>query len=325
MAVYLDVIWLLNFMFDSFLLYLTALILKRDIMYWRIFVGGFVGSIIILLSLTPLNGFSGHPIVKLLFSVVMILIVFGFKRFKYFINGLMIFYLVTFLVGGSLIGVHYFIQFDMDLTSSVALASIKGFGDPISWLFVVLGFPIVWHFSRKSFEKVEVAKIQHSQLIMVSILIDGQRFHFKGLVDSGNQLYDPISKMPVMFVSIKKIADDLPTELRKIAVDSELVMMGKQPISPEWENRIRIIPYKVMGRDHQLIIALKPESIQIMHNEETLTIEKGLVSFTMQQLSSDDAFQCIVHPKMLNETKLMKKNAVSTTESLKTTGDEIVL
>ena len=116
----------------------------------------------------------------------------------------------------------------------------------------------------------------------------------------------------------------LPTELRKIAFDSELVMMGKQPISPEWENRIRIIPYKVMGRDHQLIIALKPEQIQIIHNEETLTIEKGLVSFTMQQLSSDDAFQCIVHPKMLNETKLMKKNAVSTTESLKTSGDEVV-
>ena len=99
----------------------------------------------------------------------MILIVFGFKRFKYFITGLMIFYLVTFLVGGSLIGVHYFIQFDVNLTSSVVLASVKGFGDPISWLFVVLGFPIVWHFSRKSFEKVEVAKIQHSQLIMVSI------------------------------------------------------------------------------------------------------------------------------------------------------------
>src|SRR6476619_6672937 len=131
----------------------------------------------------------------------------------------------------------------MDLTSSVALASVKGFGDPISWLFVVLGFPIVWHFSRKSFEKIEVAKIQHSQLIMVSILIDGQSFHFKGLIDTGNQLYDPISKMPVMFVSINKIVDDLPTELRKIAVDSELVMMGKQPISPEWENRIRIIPY----------------------------------------------------------------------------------
>ena len=324
MAVYLDVIWLLNFMFDSFLLYLTALILKRDILYWRMFVGGFVGSIIILLSITPLNNFSGHPVVKLLFSIVMILIVFGFKRFKYFISGLMIFYLVTFLVGGALIGTHYFIQFDMDLTSSVALASIKGFGDPISWLFVVLGFPIVWHLSRKNFENIEVTKIQHNQLIMVSIMIGGQKYHFKGLVDSGNQLYDPISKMPVMFVSIYKIADELPPELRKMVVDSELVMMGKQPISPEWENRMRIIPYKVMGRDHQLIIALKPEQIQLIHNEETLTIEKGLVSFTMQKLSSDDAFQCIVHPKMLNETKTIKKTS-SASDSLKSSGDGVVL
>jgi len=306
LAVYLDIIWLLNFLFDSLLLYLTALVLKRDFRYWRIFAGGLIGSFIILLSVTPMNAFSGHPFVKFMFSVVMILIVFGYKRFKFFISGLMVFYLITFLVGGSLIGVHYFIQFDMDLSSSVFFASVKGFGDPISWLFVVLGFPIVWHFSRKNFDKIEVAKIQHSQLVNIEIKIGGQFYSFKGLVDSGNQLYDPISKMPVMFVSVIKIADDIPEELRKIALDSEQVLTGKQHIAPEWENRMRIIPYKVMGKDHQLIIALKPEEILIIQNEETTIVEKGLVSFTMQQLSSDDAFQCIVHPKMLNGAKREK-------------------
>ena len=324
MAVYLDIIWLLNFLFDSLLLYLTAHILKRDIVYGRIFVGGFIGSLIILLSITPLNVYSGHPIAKFLFSVVMVLTVFGFKRFRYFISGLMIFYLITFLVGGSLIGVHYFIQFDMDLTSSVALASVKGFGDPISWLFVVLGFPIVWHCSKKNFEKIEVAKIQHSNLIMVRIMIGGQTYLFKGLVDSGNQLYDPISKMPVMFVSIKKIVDDIPEELRKIALDSESIMMGKQPIAPEWEDRMRIIPFKVMGKDHQLIIALKPEKIQMIQNKETITIEKGLVSFTMQELSSDDAFQCIVHPKMLNGIRNAEEARPAAT-SINQTEEEVVL
>ena len=43
----------------------------------------------------------------------------------------------------------------------------------------------------------------------------GKRYHFKGLVDTGNQLYDPISKMPVMFVSINKIVDDTTNRTKK--------------------------------------------------------------------------------------------------------------
>ncbi|WP_071395418.1 sigma-E processing peptidase SpoIIGA [Bacillus tuaregi] len=300
MAVYLDIIWLLNFLFDSLLLYLTALVLKRDFRYWRILAGGMIGSVIILLSITPLNTYSGHPIVKLLFSVVMILTVFGYRRFKYFISGLMTFYLATFLVGGSLMGIHYFIQFDLDLSSSVFMASIKGFGDPISWLFVVLGFPLAWQFSKRNMDRIEVAKIQHNQKVLVEIVLGGESYRFTGLVDSGNQLYDPISKMPVMFVSVKKIIEVLPKELKEIAIESEEVILGSKPLAPEWENRLRVIPYKVLGQEHQLILALKPEQMVITQNGETIQVEKGLISLTMQELSSDDSFQCIVHPKMLN-------------------------
>ncbi|WP_394232601.1 sigma-E processing peptidase SpoIIGA [Niallia oryzisoli] len=300
MAVYLDIIWLLNFFFDSLLLYLTALVLKRDFRYWRLLLGGLIGSLIIILMITPLSTFSGHPIVKLLFSVIMILTVFGYKRFKYFISGLMTFYLTTFLVGGSLMGIHYFIQFDMKLSSSVLLASVKGFGDPISWLFVVLGFPLAWQFSRRNFERIEVAKIQYNQKVLLEIVLGGKSYRFTGLVDSGNQLYDPISKSPVMFVSVKKIIEELPEDLREVALSAEQVILGNKPLAPEWESCMRVIPYKVLGKEHQLIIAIKPEQIMITQNGETIQVNKGLVSFTMQELSSDDSFQCIVHPKMLN-------------------------
>ncbi len=274
--------------------------LKRDFRYWRLLLGGLIGSLIIILMITPLSTFSGHPIVKLLFSVIMILTVFGYKRFKYFISGLMTFYLTTFLVGGSLMGIHYFIQFDMKLSSSVLLASVKGFGDPISWLFVVLGFPLAWQFSRRNFERIEVAKIQYNQKVLLEIVLGGKSYRFTGLVDSGNQLYDPISKSPVMFVSVKKIIEELPEDLREVALSAEQVILGNKPLAPEWESCMRVIPYKVLGKEHQLIIAIKPEQIMITQNGETIQVNKGLVSFTMQELSSDDSFQCIVHPKMLN-------------------------
>ncbi len=301
---YLDIIWLLNFLFDSLLLFLTAIILKRDIVLWRILMGGFIGSSIIILSITPYNATFSHPFMKLVFSITMVLAVFGYKRIKFFLTGLMTFYLTTFLIGGSLIGIHYFIQFDMNLSTSLFLANVKGFGDPISWLFVVLGFPLAWHFSRKNFERIEVTKIQYDQLVEVEIEFEENRYTLKGLVDSGNQLYDPITKLPVMFVSIKQIMNELPQELKMIAEDAEAVIMGEKSVDSKWENKMRIIPYKVMGKEHQLIIAFKPDRLIIkQNNRDVMLVEKGLVSLTTQQLSSDDSFQCIVHPKMVIDGK----------------------
>jgi stage II sporulation protein GA (sporulation sigma-E factor processing peptidase) len=299
LAIYLDVIWLLNLLFDSLLLYLTGILLKKKIIHWRILLGGLIGSLIILFSITPLSPYSNHPISKLLFSIVMVATAFGYKRFRTYIQALMIFYLATFLIGGTLIGAHYFIQFDFDLSSSVLLASIKGFGDPISWLFVLLGFPIVWYFSRRNLEGMEVTKIQYEQIIDVIFQIGGKEFSIKGLVDSGNQVYDPISRLPVMFVSLKNIEKDMPAEIIRLTEQPEAIIYGSQPIAPEWESKMRIIPYKVVGKDHQLLIAVKPDTLFLKKEQEVIVVEKGLISFTSQILSAEGIFDCIVHPKML--------------------------
>lgn len=303
LEVYLDVIWALNFLFDSFLLYLTAIILKRQVRLFRILLGGLIGSMIIILSIVPMDFQAGHPIMKLLFSILMVLTVFGFKRLRYFLSGLMTFYLTTFLIGGALIGIHYFIQFDNELTSTVFLSSIKGFGDPISWLFVLLGFPIAWHFSKRNMEGIEMTKIQFDSLIDVIIVISGLTYRFKGLIDSGNQLYEPMTKTPVMLISIKERLKEFPESLVSIVDRPEEIISGNYDVSAEWNSKLRIIPYKVVGQEHQLIIALKPDKIILEKNGQLINVEKGLVSFSMQQFAGDNSFQCIVHPKMLTSSK----------------------
>jgi stage II sporulation protein GA (sporulation sigma-E factor processing peptidase) len=297
------VIWALNFLFDSLLLYLTAIFLKREIRLRKILAGGFIGSMIILLSFTPLNVYSSHPISKLMFSILMVLITFGFKRLTFFIKALFTLYVSTFLIGGALMGAHYFIQYDSELTSKVLMSSVKGFGDPISWLFVLIGFPVAWHFSRRNIETMEMTKIQFDQIVKVTIKIESEILILNGLVDSGNQLYDPMSKLPVMFVSIKDQLDTIPESIRKLADDPDEIIQGTSEFPEEWQSRLRIVPTRVIGQEHQLIIAVKPESILIEHNGTQYLCEKGLVSFTIKQLSADDAFQCIVHPKMLTGHK----------------------
>lgn len=299
MVIYMDVIWLLNLLVDAMLLWLTAIILKRRIKLWKVFIGALIGSLLIILSLTPLSSYAGSPFVKLGFSIIMVYSVFGFKRMKYFISNLLTFYFITFLTGGILIGTHYFIHFDLQLENNVLLASVRGFGDPISWLFILFGIPIAWYFSKRRIEAFEITNIQYDQLVDVEMEINGVFIHLKGLVDSGNQLYDPLSNQPVMVASIQKCANQLPKEIFEISEDSNLFIKGDIHLSSEWSERIRFIPAKVVGKKNQLLLAFKPDHIMIHKGHESWIVKKALISFTSQNLSSDDSFQCIVHPKML--------------------------
>lgn len=295
----MDVIWLLNLLVDSMLLWLTAIILKRRVSLWRIFLGGLIGSILIIMSITPLSNYSGNPIVKLSFSILMIYAVFGFKRLKYFFSNLLTFYFATFLTGGILIGTHYFLNFDFQMKTSVLLASIRGFGDPISWMFVVFGLPIAWYFAKQRISHFEITKIQFDQLVEVEININGIQIVLPGLVDSGNQLQDPISKAPVMIVSTQNLLVKLPKELIELAENHEQLMDGSLQLDSGWYDKIRLIPARSVGKSNQLLVAYKPDSLHIQNEKGRWKVQNSLVSFTNQKLSSDDLFQCIVHPKML--------------------------
>ena len=219
MTVYLDVIWLLNFLFDSLLLYLTGLILKRTFKKRNIFIAGFLGSLIVFAPFTPFAFVLSSPFIKILISMMMIWIAFGYKRLRNYTLNLSVFYLITFAMGGAMIGTHYLLRFNFDLSNSIFLASMRGFGDPISWIFVVLGFPILMFLSRRTFDQWENVKIQYDQLVEVELFINSNTVKLKGLVDSGNQLYDPLSKRPVMIVSLEKAAHLVSKDLLPVFND----------------------------------------------------------------------------------------------------------
>lgn len=301
MVFYLDIIWLLNVLVDSLLLWMTAIFLKRHVKAWRLLLGGVAGSIVILLSVTPLAEISGHPLAKFCLSVCMIMIAFGYKRFKTFVSSLLTFYFATFLMGGTLIGVHYFVSFDMDPKTAYFLESIKGFGDPISWMFVIFAFPVAWFFSKKRVDDMTVSSVEYSVLADVSVHLNGLQFHLKGLIDSGNQLYDPISKSPVMIISIHSIKDELPDEIMHLSREGNHSLEAASELPDKWREKMRLVPAKTLGTNHQLLCAFKPDSVTIKVDDGEKTAQKALVAFTDQHLSSDGKFECIMHPLIVEQ------------------------
>ncbi|WP_226665828.1 sigma-E processing peptidase SpoIIGA [Metabacillus litoralis] len=300
MSIYLDVIWLLNFSFDLLLLLLTAITLKRKVFKLRIFFASLLGSSIVLMMFSPFAFIAVHPFGKLAISLIMVWVAFGFKRFSYLFQGLLTFYFVTFVVGGGMIGAHYFIQSEVNYVDGILMTNSTGFGHPISWIFVLIGFPVTWFFSRKRIEGIETKKIHFEQLVTVTIKVDATQFTLKGLIDSGNQLVDPITRSPVMIIDTLTVQDYIPKQLVELALQDDVMKsISESNESHPWEHRVRIIPYRVVGRDNQFLLGFKPDEVWIETNDEKIKVQKTIVGLNRTKLSSVDEYTCIVHPKML--------------------------
>jgi stage II sporulation protein GA (sporulation sigma-E factor processing peptidase) len=294
-TIYLDVIWFLNFCTDFLLLSLTGLFLKRDLKKLRLFTGTLIASCYVIVIFSPMSYLFYHPLFKLIFSMLLMVIVFGYKKFSYFMQNLCMFYFVTFMIGGGMFAVHYFLQSDWEVIKSLTEAKSTGYGDPISWSFVLIGFPSLWYFSKHRVEHLEVRKIHYDQIADVTIQIEDFRFTIKGLIDSGNQLTDPITKIPVMILDINhcQLSEMLYKQLKDVMSSLELEE------NHSWQDRMRIIPYRGVGQVQEFLTAIKPDLVTIIQGETTYETKKCLIGLSEHSLSSENDFQCILHPKML--------------------------
>ncbi|MFX3622636.1 MAG: sigma-E processing peptidase SpoIIGA [Ectobacillus sp.] len=302
MIVYADVVWLLNLCIDFLLLMLTAILLKQKVKKWRLAVGALLGSSIVIFSFTPFAYVMTHPLTKIVYSAFIVYTAFGFTRLRTFVQTLLMFYFATFMVGGGLIGLHFFMQANPMMNGMVSTQAVS-FGDPVSWLFVAVTFPVMFYFSKKRIGDIEITKIRYEQIVKVEITINEIEVQLSGLIDSGNQLYEPITKTPVMIIDVASVQslfpDWLVEESKNIRGFPEL-----DDIQDDWIKRLRIVPYRSVGQQQQFLLAVKPDIVRIYKDNEVLTVQSVLIGLSHTKLSSDNEYACILHPKMMLSTQI---------------------
>lgn len=273
--------------------------LKRKIKKRRLIISSLFGSSIIVLMVSPLAQFAANPFIKMLFSLIIVYLAYGFKRFKYLFQGFLTFYFVSFVIGGGIIGIYSLLENEVVIMDGAITTTSSGYGNPISWLFVLICFPIVWYYAKLRINDLEIKKIHYEQIVKVKVEIEDVKFEIKGLIDSGNQLYDPITKTPVMIIDYNIAKNYFPVSIIEYAENINDMLLETNADEVQWERRLRIIPYRGVGQDHQFLLAVKPDYISVYHNNEVLIVKKALIALNPSALSTDDEYNCIVHPKML--------------------------
>ncbi|MFA9557372.1 sigma-E processing peptidase SpoIIGA [Evansella sp. AB-rgal1] len=300
MKIYLDIIWLLNFLIDILLIYLTAVILKRNISKLRLFLGAFIASLYIILLFTPLEAVALNPVVKSLYSVIIILVSFGIYQFRLFFQAWLTFFFVNFAVGGGLLGLHFFLQTDTSFIKGTFATQTSGFGSPISWIFVLVGFPIMYWYSKQRLESIETAKIRYDQIYPVFVRVAGLQLKLHGFVDSGNRLEDPLTGRSVMIIDMTEVGDQFP---------EPVVQFTKKPVFSEgqlpdnFEGKLTMVPFRTVGAKQQFLWALRPDEVIVYDKESPYVCRNVLLGLSYTPLSDRQDFNCLLNPKMMQQKK----------------------
>ena len=298
MTIYLDVIWLLNFFLDLLLLWLTQILLKESIPKFRLWFGAFIASCIVPIEIYFPHSLLTSTIGKLIFSIVIILCTFKYYSINRFIKQLGMFYLNTFMIGGGLTALHHLLGPTFKMYGNKLVTSMDGYGDPISWLFLCIGFPVLWLFSKQRMESYANEKIMYDEFYLIEIDFNENTYTTTGFIDSGNQLTDPFTKQPIVICD-EIIIDQIFTKQEKNQFQIAQETLDFTKIPDDWQNSIQPIPYLGVGGGTSFLLTFKVDDLRVFYDNEWSSVQKVRVGLQFGKLSEDFSYHCLLQPQLI--------------------------
>ena len=303
MIVYLDLIFLTNVCFDSAIIMMTARLLRVNIRIWRTSVAVLLGASYVLLMFVPAFEAMYSVFAKLLFSIIVVYVAFGFGSLQSFLRTMGTFYLVHFVAAGAVFAVHFLLLSSGDVMNRFLLqpsGSIAFAVDSGLWLsFPVFALSLV--FLKSVFKAKIRSDAVQSYLAHVEVAIGEVAVNCSGLIDTGNQLYDPLSRVPVLVMECEIWRDFLPAAwlsiIQKREVDRIFAAMDDEAFI--WRDRLRLVPYRGVNGKSQFMLALKPDKVIVTTDACAYQTNKVLVALDGGTLTPSGAYQAIIHPMLV--------------------------
>ncbi|OZU90680.1 sigma-E processing peptidase SpoIIGA [Virgibacillus indicus] len=298
MTIYLDAVWTLNFFLDMMLLMLTQALARDGTRKLRIAFGAFIASLLVPISIYFPDSFVSSVTGKFMYSIFIIICAFGFTNIYRMMKLLLLFYFTTFAMGGGLVAIHFLFQNPVGVSSSGLLTYNSGYGDPVSWIFIAVGFPIIWIFTKSRMDKHAAEKIRYDQQYPVSIQIRNKIYSTTGYIDSGNQLVDPLTKMPVIICDqsfLKKWFTESEWKQLKDANDN----LDFENLPKAWEKYVHIVPYQGVQGSGMFLIGLRPDKLVVYYENQKIITNKLLIGIQFADLTKDQSYHCLLQPQII--------------------------
>lgn len=259
--IYIDVLFLVNFMMDTLLLMLVGKILKCNAASGRILLGAATGAFLscVLIMIPFLS-----PVIKMILlhtavNTCMIAVAFRMKSRSMFLKGLVLLYICAFLMGGVLQWLYPWIR-----TGSYFFAAAV-----FAW-FLVKG---IWKFIAGVF-------CVNQNSYRVILFVKEQKCEVSAWADTGNTLKDPISGEPVHILDI--------SAAKRIWKNKEM-------------EGLRYIPFHtVQGNSVMPVVRIEKMCIQTKKDDdEMIWVEHPVLGISKESIFEQEEYQMLLNPEIL--------------------------
>lgn len=191
MKIYLDYVFFINFLFDLILILGVGIILKRNTTKKRIILSSLFGALFSFSLFIPISSFLFF-ISKILSGMLMMIIAFSYKSIKYTFLNLIYLMILSIILGGSL----YFLDLETsyDHVGMIFFKTNKSLN-----IIILLIISIIVIFIYIKLQKKQKDDI--SYYYQVDIYLKDNILKLNAFLDTGNNLYDPYFKRPVIIAN----------------------------------------------------------------------------------------------------------------------------
>ncbi|MDD3224026.1 MAG: sigma-E processing peptidase SpoIIGA [Clostridium sp.] len=233
MVVYLDVLMFENLCINFFLIYITAETLKIYVKLKYIAAAAFVGSLYVLVIVYPVPKIFTSLIFKILVAFIMIFVCFRKSNFLFNLKAVCILILYSMLVAGFCI----FMEFENGNVQD--LNSLN-----FSYKYILIAVFISYVLIHRLIVYVKDRKKINNYIYDVYITVNSREKKIKAFLDTGNELKEPATNLPVMIVERGVLKD--------VNIENE---------------KIFYIPFKGVNGLNGVLKGFKPSAVNIYNNK----------------------------------------------------------
>lgn len=260
MVIYLDVLIFENLIVNFFLLYVTARTLKIEIKFIYIFISALLGGMYTIVLVYPaLIKLSSFPF-KLLVALAMVFIAFRSKKIRLNLKILSIFILYSMILAGMCMFIEY------DNPGYEKYFSIADF----SYKKLMISLMLIYIFVDRILIYVKDKKDINKFIYNIDVVLNDNRKTIKAFLDTGNELREPATNLPVIVVE------------KSIFKDIDLNTYDKF-----------YIPYKVVNGQEGMMKGIKPKYV-VIHETDKNEKREAIIAFCDKKLSEFNEYNALL-------------------------------
>lgn len=296
MTIYLDIVFIENVLMNYIILFACVVLLKVKPHKIRLILSSCIGAIYTIIMYLNIVPIYSNFIMKFVLSIVIVYVALKPRKIKVLLKQLTIFYLTSFVFGGCVFALMYFLKPQLVQIRNGSFVGTY----PIK--VAIVGGSIAFVLIQISFKLIKTKISKNDIIYKTKIHLFQDEIELCALLDTGNLLKEPITGLPVMIVEKEKMKNILPKEILNnidVIIGGDTSELNYNENLIKYISRFRMIPFSSVGKQNGLLLGIRVDSVDIITNETTEQVQNVIIGVYEQSFTKNGAYSAIFGLDML--------------------------